>query len=106
MRAGTLRDYVTIQSLTTSQDAYGGVTETWADFASVWANVEYLTGNELWRAQQANSEARGRVRIRHRNDIKPTMRIKHGSIYLDILSVLPADNKGRELELPFKEWLD
>lgn len=106
MRAGNLRDYITIQSLTTGQDAYGGVTETWGTFVSVWAEVQYLTGNELWRAQQANSEARGKVRIRYRSDIKPTMRIKHGDVYLDILTVLPLDNKSRELELLFKEWLN
>lgn len=106
MRAGTLRDYVTIQSLTTSQDTYGGVTEAWEDFASVWAEVHYLSGNELWRAQQTNAEVRGRVRIRYRSDIKPTMRVKYGSVYLDILAILPADNKGQELELLFKEWVD
>ena len=106
MRAGTMRNKVVIQSLTTSQDAYGGVTESWATFDTVWADIQYLTGNELWRAQQANSQAQGKVKIRYRTGILPTMRVKHGDDYLEIISVLPADNKGKELELLFKRWLD
>lgn len=106
MRAGKLRDKLMIQALTTGVDSYGGVTETWTDHASVWGEVEYLTGSERWRAQAVNAEAQGRVRIRYRPGIEPTMRIKHGDVYLSIISVLPADNKGRELELMFREWLD
>lgn len=106
MRGGKLRDKVTIQKLTTSQDSYGGVTESWSTQASVWANVEYLSGNELFRAQQANSQAKGRVTIRRRTDIEPTMRILHGSDYLEIISVYPSDNMGKATELLFKEWLD
>ena len=118
--AGELRQRLTFQSLTVGQDSYGGITESWLpiidptdpaynaaafEAATVWAEVEYLSGRELWQAQQANSEASGRVRMRYRSDIVPTMRIAHGSKYLEIISVLPADNKGRELELLFKEWL-
>jgi len=80
--------------------------ETWADHATVWATVEYLSGRELWQAQQANSEANGRVRIRHRADVDPTMRIIYGSKTLEIITVLPADTKNRELHLLFKEALD
>ena len=106
VRIGALRHRVTFQRLTVTQDDYGGTVKSWVDHATVWAVVEYLSGRELWQAQQANSEASGRVRIRHREDIEPTMRIVHGSKYLEIITVLPVDSKDREMHLLFKEALD
>ena len=105
MAAGDLRQRVTLQTLSVTLDPYGGTVEGWVDSATVWAKVEYLTGRELWQAQQANSEAKGRVSMRYR-DVTPTMRIHHDGVYLEIVSVLPADTAKRELEILFKEWLD
>ncbi len=105
-QASRYRHRLTFQSLTVGQDDYGGVTESWTDFTTVWGEVEYLSGRELWQAQQAHSEASGRVRIRYRSDILPTMQITHGTKCLHILSVLPGDNKNVELEILFKKELD
>jgi len=98
MRAGQLRD-ITIQKITYSQDSYGGVTEAWSTHAAVWARVEYLTGSELFKAQQVNAQVKGRIRIRRRSDIEANMRVDieanmrvlFGSVYLEILAVYPAD---------------
>jgi SPP1 family predicted phage head-tail adaptor len=106
MRAGQLRDKVTIQKITYSQDSYGGVTEAWSTHAAVWARVEYLTGSELFKAQQVNAQVKGRIRIRRRSDIEANMRVLFGSVYLEILAVYPADNMGRETEILFGEWTD
>ncbi len=105
MRAGELRHRVTFQSLTAGQDASGGPTETYADYKTLWAAVEYNSGREFWQAQQANSEVQGKVRIRHRTDITPDMRIKYGSKYLHILAPFTYDTVNVEMHIPFKEAL-
>jgi len=106
MRAGRLRDLIEIQELTVEQDEYGGTYEEWNTWKHVWAKIEFLRGRTLFEAQAAASEAQGRIYIRHVDGISPEMRIKHGDKYLEILSVLPADNKSREIEILFREWLD
>ena len=106
MRAGSIRHRVTFQKLTETQDPMGGIVEGWTDHATVWAEVQYLTGREYWQAQQANSEAEGRVRIRHRDDIEPTMRVVYGTKHLHILSPFTYDSKNREMHILFKEALD
>jgi len=106
MIGGALRDYLTFQAVTVSQDAYGGVQETYADSKYAWGEVSYMNGTELWKAQSLNANAQGKIRIRSNADILPTMRVKHGAKYLEILSVYPADNKNIETEIVFREWLD
>ena len=108
MRAGKLRDLLTIQEPTITQDDYGGVKKTWNLWRKAWANIEYLTGRELWQAQQANSQAEGRITVRSGDvdGIKPKMRIKKNDNIYEILAVFPADNRGRETQVLFRRWLD
>jgi SPP1 family predicted phage head-tail adaptor len=44
--AGSLRHRVTIQQLTISQDAFGGIVEAWTDLKTVWADISPLSGRE------------------------------------------------------------
>ena len=104
-RAGELRHRITFQSLTSGQDDSGGPTETYTDYVTVWGAVEYNSGREYWQAQQANSEVQGKVRIRHRTDITPDMRIKYGAKFLHIISPFTYDTKNVEMHIPFKESL-
>ena len=103
MRAGLLRHRVTIQNLTTAQDSFGDIVETWSDFATVWAQVEDLSGREFFAAAQVNSEIKTRVRIRYMEGVKPTMRILHGTRTLEIISPIDPDGKRRMLELLCRE---
>lgn len=103
MQSGTLRHRVTLQSFTTSPDVYGEPIKTWADLATVWAAVEPLRGREYFQAQQTHAEVSYRVRIRHRADILPTMRVLHAGKTLEILSVINIDERNRELHLMCKE---
>ncbi len=103
--AGGLRHRITIQEKVDGVDAWGGPTTTWPDYVTVWGEVVYMAGNEYWAARQANSEVQGRVRIRYRDDIVPTMRVIHNGKTLEILSVVPYDSHKKELHLLFKEVL-
>lgn len=99
IRAGSLRHSVVIQERTLTADAYGGRTEAWATFATVWANVEPLSSSEQWRAQQVQSSVSHKVTIRYLAGIDSKMRVKHGTRYLHIGSIRNVDERNIELEL-------
>lgn len=103
MRAGELRHRVTIQQKTTTQDTYGAPVETWAALATVWANVEALSGREFFDSQQTVAQADHRITIRYRSDVKPAMRVIYGTRTFDIQAVLDKEGRKRALELLCKE---
>lgn len=103
MQAGKLNKRVTIQSLTTTQDAAGGIIETWADSAIRWASIEPLRGREYWEAKKENAEVETRIRLRYLSGILPNMRVEYGTRYYLIVSVINPKEKGEETELMCRE---
>jgi len=91
MRAGELRERVTIQAPNMSQNSYGEETVNWSDVATVWARVEFLGGQENYRraVDQAVSTATYRIIMRYRSDVTEEHRIQWRGRYLGILSVHP-----------------
>lgn len=84
MRAGSLRHRITFQAQGLVQDsATGEMLPVWE---TVWekvpASVEPLSARDLIAAQASQSEASGRMVIRYRAGVLPTMRILHrGDVY-------------------------
>ena len=95
MKAGMLNSRISIQQLSTGQDAIGQPVTTWADFASVWANIRYLNGIETVKADAQTSVVKASIRIRRRTDITPAMRVVYGVTTFQINAVLP-DEQGRQ----------
>lgn len=84
MRAGSLRHRITFQAQALVQDLETG--EMLEGWAPVWervpASVEPLSARDLIAAQAGQSEASGRMVIRYRAGVLPTMRIIHrGDVY-------------------------
>lgn len=99
MRAGDLRHTITIQRVTETTDDLGQPVQVWTDVATVRAAVEPLTGRELYAAQAVHAEAQCNVRIRYISGITTKDRVKYGSRYLNILSVIDQMERHRELVL-------
>jgi SPP1 family predicted phage head-tail adaptor len=101
MRAGRLRERVTLQQPVTTQDGYGQDVETWADVASLWAGVEPLRGREYHEAQQHTNDVTVRVVIRRPPsiDIRPTWRVVHGATTYQIEAIIDPGSRGIFLEL-------
>lgn len=99
MAIGKLRHRITLQTPTLTQDSLGVVSETWSDTATVYAQIEAISGREFFDAARVNAEVTHRVRIRHRPGIVPAMRVLAGDRTLDIHSVLDVDGRKRELTL-------
>lgn len=97
MRAGNLKNIITIQDRAETTDEYGGPVYSWADYATVWAGVEPLSGRELIAAAAAQSTVTTRFRIRYRDDITSAMRILHNGKKYNIFAVIDINEDHKEL---------
>jgi SPP1 family predicted phage head-tail adaptor len=107
MNPGILKQRITLMVQTDDQNSYGEVEEdetTWNEHATVWANVKFLRGRELFQANQVHNEVTARVLIRYRKDVEPNMRIQYGTRSLDIVGPpINVNEENRLLELMCKE---
>lgn len=99
IRAGRLNKRVTLQTNTPVSDGGGGFTDAWADTATLWAEIEELTGTEGYEAQQTASTLSHRVTIRYRTSVTPQQRLTYGSRVLKINAVLNPRQANERLEL-------
>ena len=103
MRAGRLRNYITIQQPTETHDANLELILTWSTFTQCWASIEPLIGREYWSARQILSEISGKIRMRYINGITTKMKVIDGSKSYDIEAVIDFENRHEELILLVKE---
>jgi SPP1 family predicted phage head-tail adaptor len=89
--AGSLDRRITLERATATQASPSGEQLlTWAEETTIWAEVQPLSGGELFRAQQLEAKADTRFRVRYRTDITPDekLRISYGGRTYDIRSVV------------------
>ena len=103
MRAGRLRQRVTIQQRAGTQDSYGQLDDDWDDVATVWGAVEPLRGREFLEARREGADVTTRIVIRHRPGVTPAMRVSYDSRVFDIQTVINTDERDRELVLMCRE---
>lgn len=95
---GRLRQRVTIEQATTPTT--GETNPSYSAFASnVPAEVIETLGGEYIRGRQVESGVKALVTIRYRTGVLPTMRLKYGSRYLNIMSVVDPTGYRAELLL-------
>ena len=76
MRAGGLRNRVTIRVFTTYRDSTGQVIQVWEDGETIWAEVRGISGRELMASGAEVAEVTIRVWVRFRRDITAANRLK------------------------------
>ena len=107
MRAGQLRYSVTIEQQVTTRTSSGAQAETWTTFATVFAGLQGVSGQEYLAAGKLVADANMRIRIRYVSGLTPEMRIKFidgsSTRYFDILDIDDKDERHREMELLCKE---
>lgn len=95
--AGALRHWVQIQRPQIAQDpSTGEMVTTWVELASVWADVAPASGREFLAAAAEQSEVRGRITIRFRDDVDATMRVAYRGKWYAIVAALPDADSGIE----------
>lgn len=77
MRAGKLDKTIVIQRFTSTVDDYGTPLETWADLATVRAQIIQATTEEFMKGWGASTEAATVFRIRHMDGITPADRVTY-----------------------------
>ena len=93
---GKMDQRIIIEVDTPGRGPTGSETPSWATLATVWANVEYLSGGEEYEGQQVFAEAKAAFSIRHRTDVSPkTNRVNFDSKLWDIDRVEPVNRKRR-----------
>lgn len=96
MRAGDLRHRIEIQHQVTPRDPVTlefGEPE-WQVFATVWAQVAPLSARDFIAAQAGQAQATGRMVIRYRSGVLPTMRILFRDEVYSIVGPPLADPKS------------
>lgn len=110
MRAGKLRHRITIQTNAPTQDGIGYPVESWSAITNgeMYANVVPLRGREYMEAKALQDEHTAVVTIRYRDDvaITPLLRVLHGSVTYDVMSVVDVGGRQRMLELMCREVTD
>lgn len=104
MGAGELRNYVSIQKPTVTQNSYGEQVVSWTTDSKCWADISPLSGREYFSAQQVQSGVTHRVRIWYQTlsastAIGPKCRIRFGSRYFNIGSVINLKERNIYLDL-------
>ena len=72
LRAGQLNRRITLQRQSNVQDSYGGPVRTWLNVATIWADIQPLTGRELESAQRMASEISHQITVRYQASLTDT----------------------------------
>lgn len=103
MRAGTLKDRVTLQRYTADADPTWGITPGWTGIGELWADVTPTGGSEKPADQGVQTTVTHRISIRYRDDITTKDRMLYRGRVLELLSVIDVNGARRELLIEARE---
>lgn len=100
VRAGEMRDRVTIQTRASGYNSSGDVSETWNTVDVAWAQVEPLQGSERFAAQQQEGLVQYKVTMRYRDDFGAEDRlvVTNGPT-LDVQGVVDVQGMKSKIEV-------
>ena len=93
MNAGRFDQIVEIWRYTSVQNEYGEAIKTWSKISDIYAKVDYFTGSESVNGEQWENKQNQNVTIRYVSDLTVKDRIKHGDIFLNIISISEIDRR-------------
>jgi len=100
---GSLNKRIVLQYETKASDSMGGFTSTWVDAATVWAAIWPTSAAELIQSMQTDMVISHRIRIRFRSVLRPSWRIKFGTRYFNIVSIINPNEKNEYLDIMARE---
>ena len=109
MRAGPMRQRVTIQTLSESADGYGQRVQSWIDSGTFWASIKNLSGREAVNAKQVKADSTHQVTLRYVGTLfstpglLPSMRLVFNGRFFSILYINNVDERNREYQLLTQE---
>ena len=107
MRAGQLRHRISIQAAAPTADSYGAAgTLTWGDvsgMAALWASIWPVSAAERQQNDRLELTTTHQIRIRYRSGITSKHRIKFGTRYFTITSIINWQERNIYLDLVCEE---
>ncbi len=108
---GSLRYRLRLQSRSTAQDTSGGQVNTWSDIATVWGDIQPLTGAKQVSAQAVHAEVTHHVFIRWQPQFAnpqavAAMRLVFNGRYFNIHAAINEGEGNRFLTLLTSEGLN
>lgn len=99
MQAGKLDRQIKLLRYSEVTDSAGGITESYAEYATVWASVKDLRGTQLFAAQQSNSMVTTKFQIRYRDDLTAKDRIEWKGKQYEIVGTPIEFGRNEGLEI-------
>lgn len=103
IRAGDLRHRIELQSPTDVTDNMGGMTRTWSTVQAVAAAVWPTPAKEAIRGGALTMIGTYNVRIRYYSGLGADWRIKFGTRYFSIVSIVDENEKHVQMDLLCRE---
>ena len=85
MNPGELDRRITFQQATQTRNTNGEVIDTWGDYASRWAKLEYGSGSDGVESDRLIAQFNARFTVRYDSRINKGMRIKYKHFYYNII---------------------
>ncbi|TAL59170.1 MAG: head-tail adaptor protein [Bacteroidetes bacterium] len=100
MKIGHMRDMVTIQKSTFTQNSHGEEIQTWADYITCWGEIIPTGGREVYQTSIEKAFGDFEVAIRYTSsEISPNMRLSLSGQTYNIESVVDIGNRHREIHM-------
>lgn len=103
VKISELRHRITIQQMSRTTDGQGGWTESWADFATVWAKVKPMSAKERTFSQQIQENVTHKIVIRWLADVDSEMRISFEGRIFQIKGKIREDERRWFMEIMAEE---
>jgi SPP1 family predicted phage head-tail adaptor len=94
---GALRRRLLLEAPVEAPDGAGGSLRTFETVAAVWAQVEWLSGDERWQGGRPEQRVSHRITLRWRAGVDAGRRLRDGEQSFDIRAVGDPDGGRRRL---------
>jgi SPP1 family predicted phage head-tail adaptor len=95
MRIGKLHHRLTLEAPVETADGGGGAVKNWQLVATLWGQIEPMSGAESSFGEQLEAGGTHRITLRYNPAVSPLNRLRFGARIFDILSVLNLDEKNQ-----------
>ena len=103
MQIGALNKEIIIQDKTQVSDNMGGFTDTWGNLYTLFSAIWPVSSKEQISSMQLSMTISHRIRIRYRTGISASYRVKFGSRYFSIVSIINPNERNQWLDLVCRE---
>ena len=103
MRAGGLRNLVSIEKEEHTSNEYGEALSTWIEVKKAWAGIYPARGTEKWQSAERHAKATHEIAIRFVPGITPKHRVRFRQRVFNIISVLNAGERNKQLKIIAEE---